>query len=160
MKEIMREYGGAIISATAAVLLFTLIFVNVKFKNQIGLFHVIRDTVSETDGEKDKNIKSLAVSESRIKSGTPDVRAGDDLEADKNYRPEDLIRSADGTDINVRILKVSDMNGRDITDEVILKADGESNCRFSDEGIYRIRFYVEDNDLRSGTEELYIGVKQ
>lgn len=160
MKEIVREYGGAIISATAAVLLFTFIFVNVKYKNQSGLFHVVGDSVSYKDEGDDQNIKSLAVSESRIKSGTPDVRAGENLEADNNYRPEDLIISADGSDINVRILKVSDMEGVDITDDVLMKADGKSFCRFSCEGIYRLRFFVEDNDHRYGTEELYVGVKQ
>lgn len=163
MKEIISEYGSAIIAAIAAVCIigvfsFLLFSDNGPAQSLYGRF---ADTVIGTDAEGKEtadragsnNDDNLALSMDR---SVGQLMMNDIYHAGEDIRVSELI-TADGSDAAVSVIEVDSPEGYDITDSVL--SDDGSTLFFESRGTYRVRAQIITASGVRSYRLIYIGIE-
>lgn len=150
MQEIIEHYGRAILAAVTGTLVITLVMVHL---HGTGLFGALQSGEEKVFGEKISADHSADTASIVMEQGSPSISAAEGLVGGRSYEPEELLLG--GSIRLVRILKITDIAYRDLTDRC-LQQDGK--VLFPGKGVYRIRLWCEDEDGRAGTEEIWIGI--
>jgi hypothetical protein len=144
MKEIISQYGKALLSGVAMLMVFGLLFLQ---NSPLGF-----KTKLKTGAESIADTK-LQETKADIKTpkAKPVITSRENLKIENTYSAKELI-NGDGITC-VKLISIMDDEEK-VVDE--LKKGNE--VFFKKPGIYRVSLYVEDAEGRFGTEDLYIGV--
>ncbi len=144
MKEIISQYGKALLSGVAMLLVFGLLFLQ---NSPIGFKTKMKSGAESVTDAKLQETKT----DIKMPKAKPVVRSQENLKVENTYSARDLIKGEGIT--CVKLISVMDDEEKVIDD---LKKGNE--VFFKEPGVYRVSLYVEDAEGRFGTEDLYIGV--
>jgi len=144
MKEIISQYGKALLSGVAMLLVFGLLFLQ---NSPIGFKAKMKSGAESVTDAKLQETKT----DIKTPKAKPVVRSQENLKVENTYSARDLIKGEGIT--CVKLISVMDDEEKVIDD---LKKGNE--VFFKEPGVYRVSLYVEDAEGRFGTEDLYIGV--
>lgn len=157
MKEIVKQYGRALLSAVmvAAVLLV----LGISFQNNtLGFVDVIgKGLPSSTEASVVLANDSMKQAKERE---VPKAFGREDLCVNKSYTTQELIRTedADGREAKVRILEICDAYDEENLISQI-KTQAAEVYVFEKPGIYRLKVFVWDEKGADNMGWLYLAVK-
>lgn len=148
MKEVMSEYGRAIIAAISTILLVSLLFISKIFNGGNILEGTGRMAISMNNSSFEETQladNSYFVTTETMDADSSDVISKEGLVADTDYSSDNLVSSKSGkNNYSVKVLSVSCVagidEGCDVTGEVLKSGV----VRFSKKGIYKIRMRCTD----------------
>lgn len=144
MKEIMTQYGKAMLSGIAFLLIVGLLFLE---NSPVAIRKQMKDGAEKVSGQN----MDITKTKHDVKRRKPQISSMENLRIDNTYKASELIQG-DGI-TRVKLISVMDDKENDISEV----RKGEEVC-FKEPGVYRISLYVEDSKGGFGTEDLYIGV--
>lgn len=142
MKEIVDEYGEAIVAVVAAIGIFGLLvhLLTVPFRAM---------TIDHTD-----RLYSAQVYKTVMEKKKPEFKINNPIAGDK-YQVEDIVsaRDMDGNLAQLDLYKIESINGDDVTSEVM---SNQGELSFSESGYFKLYVNAVDCDGRGDTEWIYI----
>jgi len=151
LESIVKHYGAAIVTVVSMTLLAGILG---------GLWYLastkekVRESISASISKKESSNQSKASAKKVMGEALPELHTQSDLHTGNYYQGMELLLT-DEKDVNVRILRVWDIHGVEVSDDVL---ESEDRVYFSKEGVYRIEAYVERDGGNAGTMEYYLGV--
>ncbi len=143
MKEIMHEYGSAVITVSVALLLFFLLFGKLTVEGNVGVVQILksRTVLSQKDYQQYKDSKETILAIERkqpeITCRNVKILAGSSRKAEELFLGTDV----DGNEAELAIIKAEcpDKREAEVTDNKI---------KFKQQGIYRIWVKATDTSCK------------
>ncbi|MDD6667456.1 MAG: hypothetical protein PUE58_05855 [Lachnospiraceae bacterium] len=158
MRTILEQYGTAILAVLSALAILGLI---AGMINKNGVLHPLLEKGLEGDrienpGDAGGDPSFSAMQASEGKS-LPDIHVEEKVLLHHLYQSQDLIQTGTGNSarVGVRFLRIWNFQGADLTGQ-LLQPDGK--IVFKDEGVYRARVFLDEENGGSGAVEIYLGV--
>lgn len=155
MKEVMEQYGKAVLCALVAVTLLAIVFGGLQAGEAKGLPAVLK-AGADIQGVDYSNYKDGEQSAFVMEKERPRVQFdGAKLWTDCGYKTEDLFsaKDAEGNPAEVRILKIFDKDGQELTVT-------EGNIQFGSQGVYRILVKAVDGWCGTVEKEFLVPVRR
>jgi hypothetical protein len=158
VRTILEHYGTAILAVVSALAILGLI---AGMINKKGALHPLLekglegDRIENTrDSGGDQSFSAMQASEGK---SLPDIHVEEKVLLNHPYQSQDLIQTGRGSSarVGVRFLKIWNFQGADLTGQLI-QSDGQ--IIFTDEGVYRARVFLDEENGGSGSVEIYLGV--
>lgn len=154
MGLLIRQYGALILSILTGIGVIGLIafcmFGGSGKRSSVGA----QIEQKEASLKEEKGAGQVEA-EKVMKTEVPGLRTAEGIRRGVIYKSEELIHADSGDRANIRLLRTYKLNGEDTSGNVI-QSDG-SAC-FPDSGVYRVRFFIEEEEGAFGTMEVYLGV--
>lgn len=148
MKEVMEQYGKAVITAFVASVLVFMLFSGIR------IFHVLgeRAQIPGTDYSGFRDGENTAI----VMEQKPPLVwfLEKDIFVGEEYSPDDLFgtRDAKGNTAEIEILNILDKNGQEV--------DFAQGIKFLRQGSYRVLVKAADRDCCVSRQEFFIPVKR
>lgn len=155
MRDVMEQYGKAVLCALVAVFLFAILFTSLKAGEDKGLIAVL-GTKAESPGVDYSLYKDGEKSALVMERGRPEICfAGGELMTGCEYSAGELFaaKDAEGNPAEIKIIKILDKTGQEI--EV---AGG--NLQFESQGSYRILVKAIDSYCAVTENEFLVPVRR
>lgn len=161
MKEIMKNYGAAILAAVTAAAVLSLIFSGALFRGQgTGSLHTF-DLTERSAGIGNLGEASVKTVRSKGEIDASDVVSAVHLTSGEALPVDSLVKSLSGKAYAVRVRRVELCSGadagRDVTGEV-LASDGDS-VTFPKSGAYRVSLVLSDADGAYMNGSMYYAIE-
>lgn len=146
MKEVIKNYGAAIVAAFTAAAVLGLIFSGALFRGRVaGMFHsyAMQEKAAGLGAASDGSTEAVR---SRMDIDAGDIVSAVHLVCNEEIAANSLVKSLSGKSYSVRIRKVELCSGadagKDITSSAL--ADGGESVCFPKSGAYRVSMVITD----------------
>ncbi len=159
MREVIRQYGGAMLAVTAAIAILMLLFVQIGGGDGVtGVWHIIGARAQQSTGEMEQSI-SQEMEELYNRSGPKcQVRQESLWYAKVSYALEELVAATDqeGNPAEIFIEQAVNPAGEDILSQV----QDNQGLTFPQKGVYRLLVRGRDTQGRVSRSWVYINMNQ
>ncbi|MCM1257530.1 MAG: hypothetical protein NC307_06715 [Roseburia sp.] len=155
MRDVMEQYGKAILGALVASLLFSIVFAGLKVGETKGL-PAILGAETKSQGVDYATYKDAEQSAFVMEKERPKIRLmGTEIWTESDYVPEDLFAAedAEGNPAKISILEIADKTGQE------MEAAGDS-VMFESQGVYRVLVRAIDSYCGVTENEFLVPVRR
>lgn len=148
MKEIVSQYGKAVVAAVSVILVIGIVFGSTVWKKPLMSQASENGSLNYTVDKLDSGRTTFKETGKKL-----NIKTAGNVVTNREYQVRELF-SGEGIK-DIRLIQISGEDGDDIT--AMLYKNGK--VTFQKNGIYKLKIWAECSDGRFGTECLYIGVE-